>query len=146
MMRRNHTYFDRSARKALAIVFMCLFFFQSVGFFHATAATTGPSLPSAAAETIGVTLAAVAGEHCDRLAHQDVPDHGQCHHAGFCPFCSQGERDSALGAPPPSLLIDILVPDEEPSAHFVPMAGGPSPLPSSSGLDESRYATAPPRA
>ena len=146
-MQRSHTYFYCSARKALATVFVCLFFFQSVGFFHVAAAMAGPSLTGAPAETIGGTIAVVAGEHCDRLAHQEAPDHGQCHLAGFCPFCSQGERNySVFGAPPPTLLLYNLAPDEEPADRFAPIAGNSSPLPSSSGLDESRFATAPPRA
>ncbi len=146
-MKQSHTHTLRSARKSLKMFFVCLFFLHTVSLFHVADAMAGPSLTGASAEMIGGTIAAVAGEHCDKQVHQETPDHGQCHHAGFCPFCSQGERDySVFGAPPPSLLLYILAPDDEPADRFAPVAGNFSPLPSSSGLDVSRFATAPPRA
>ena len=146
-MKRRLTYFDRSARRALAIVFACLFSFQALGVFHAAAAMAAPSIPGAVAETIHGTVAVVAGEHCDRLAHQGAPDQGQCDHPGFCPFCSASDRDAALlGAPPPSPLSDVLAPEDEPAARFVRSIERSTPLPTSSGLNESRFATAPPRA
>ena len=145
-MKRSHTYFDRSARRALAIVFACLFIFQAVGFFHAAGAMAAPSVRGAVAETIHGTAAVVAGEHCDRLAHQGAPDHRPCDHAGFCPFCSVSDRDATLyGAPPPSPLIGVLAPEDEPAGRFARSIERSTPLPTSSGLDESRFATAPPR-
>lgn len=146
-MERSHTYFDRSARKALAMVFVCQFFFQAIGFFHAPAVMAAPVQERGVAEAVHGSNAIVVGEHCDRLAQQGAPDHGQCDHAGFCPFCSASSRGAALfDAPPPSLLLYILVPDEEPSSRFVRSIERSTPLPSSSGLDVSRFATAPPRA
>jgi hypothetical protein len=143
-MKPRHTYFDRPARRALAIVFACLFIFQAVGFFHTAAAMAAPAQQKTVAETILGT--AVAGEHCDRLAHPGAPDHSQCDHAGFCPFCSASDRDAALlGAPPPSPVIAVLAPGDEPAGRFARNIERSTPLPSSSGLDESRFATAPPR-
>jgi hypothetical protein len=42
-MKQSHSYFDRSARRALAIVSACLFIFQAVGFFHTAAAMAAPA-------------------------------------------------------------------------------------------------------
>ncbi len=144
--KRSHAYFDRSARRALTIVFACLFIFQAVGFFHTAAAMAAPAQQKTVAETIHATAVVVAGEHCDRLAHPGAPDHSQCDHAGFCPFCSAGDRDAALfGAPPPSPVIAVLAPGDEPAGRFARNIERSTPLPTSAGLDESRYATAPPR-
>jgi len=142
-MKQSCTYFDRSARRALAIVFACLFIFQAVGFFHAAAAMAAPSVPGSVAETIH---GAVAGENCDRLAHQGAPDHSPCDEAGFCPFCLVSDRDAALfSAPPTSSLIGVLTPGDEPARRFARSIDRSTPLPMSSGLDASRFATAPPR-
>ena len=146
-MERSHTYFDRSARKALAMVFVCQFFFQAIGFFHAPAVMAAPVQERGVAEAVHGSTAVVAGEHCDRLAQHGAPDHGQCDHAGFCPFCSASNRDAALfGAPPPALLLFILTPDDEPADPLDRSIERSTPLPSSSGFDVSRFATAPPRA
>jgi hypothetical protein len=146
-MKRGHTYFDRSARKALVMVFVCLFFFQAVGFFHTAAVMAAPVQQRFVAEAVHGSTAVVAGEHCDRLAQQGAPDHGQCDHAGFCPFCSASNRDAALfGGPPPALLLFILAPDDEPDDPLDRTIERSTPLPSSSGFDVSRFATAPPRA
>ena len=144
-MKQPNVYIDGLTRRALTIVFACLFIFQAVGLFHAAAAMASPTPPGAVAGAVEGN-AATASEHCNRLAHQGAPDQNQCDHADFCPFCSAGDREAALfGAPPPSPVIAVLAPGDEPAGRFVRSFDRSAPLPSSSGLDESRYATAPPR-
>lgn len=144
-MKRPNAYIDGSTRRALAIVFACLLIFQAFGLVHATAAMAAPTQPGAVAGAVEGN-AATASEHCNRLAHQGAPDQNQCDHAGFCPFCSAGDREAALlGEPPPSPVIAVLAPGDEPAGRFARSFDRSAPLPSSSGLDESRYATAPPR-
>lgn len=144
-MKRRRTYLDLLAQRALAIAFACLFIFQAGGLFHGTAVLASPSQTSMLAET--VDRIAVASEHCNRLTHDGAPANGQCDHAGFCPFCSASDRDAKLlDAPPAASVIGILAPEDETPGRFARSVERATPLPSSSGLDESRFATAPPRA
>ena len=104
-----------------------------------------PTQPGAVAGSVE-GIAAAASEHCNRLAHDGAPANGHCDYAGFCPFCSGSDREAALfDAPPASPLIGILAPGDEPAGRFARSFDRSAPLLSSAGLDESRYATAPPR-
>jgi len=144
-MKQGHAYIDGSTRRALAIVFACLLIFQAFGLVHATAAMAAPTQPGAVAGSVE-GIAAAASEHCNRLAHDGAPANGHCDHAGFCAFCAASDREAALfDAPPASPLIGILAPEDEPAGRFARSFDRSAPLLSSAGLDESRYATAPPR-
>ena len=143
-MKRRQTYLDLLARRALAIIFACLFIVQAVGLLHVRAAAASPTQNGAIAE---MARGALVGEHCSKLASDQGPVKGQCDHAGLCAFCSFGDRETALlESPPSSSLIAILAPEDEPARRFARSVERATPLPSSSGLDESRFATAPPRA
>jgi hypothetical protein len=149
-MKRRYAFIDGSVRRALAIVFACLFVFEAAGLSCGVAAMASTLSPAGAiAETNHAMgdVADVASQRCDRFSHDGAPAGGRYDHIGFCAFCSAGARDAALfNAPPPSPLIAILTPADAPPGRLERGVDRDFPLPSSSGLDESRFATAPPRA
>lgn len=148
-MKRRLAFLDGLVRGTLAIVLACLFVFHAAGLTR-SAASPGPTLSQGAvAATIRATagVARAAGEHCDRLSRDGAPADGRCDHMGFCALCSAGGRDGALfDAPPPSPLIAILMPADARPGRLARGVERDFPSPSSSGLDKSRLATAPPRA
>ena len=145
-MKQNRTSFERLARRALAFLFAGLFVLQAIGLFHNmhTIAALAPPL-DAPIETVSMTGASPAtlGERCGEPAEHGAPAQGHCDHIGFCALCEIADRENVLFDVPE--LIAVLTPDDEPAVRLTRRIDR-APRLSSSGLDESRFATAPPRA
>ncbi len=146
-MNRQRLYFGPLAHSVLGIVFALLIMMQSISISHSGTRIAASPINGVMSESLraGSVVDFVSSQLCDHNAKNGAPSDGDCHHIGFCALCTTSDRTVSLDmAPAPSRLLLILTPDDE-------VEGRPSlseerllPLPSSSGLSESHYPTAPP--